>query len=122
MAVESRQKIENLSTKFRAKVGQSTPKSQKNAKIQTPIFPPNGGRLHPNKNRFSQGRQGYKKPWSDGGAGPKPKNAPNPNFEPTLLEFREFNFHEIFSIVRAPKWLSNAVKKSKICRQTSEKK
>ena len=47
-------------------------KKPKNAKIQAPIFPPNGGRFHPNKNRFSQGRQGYKRPWSDGGPGPKP--------------------------------------------------
>jgi len=44
------------------------------------------------------------------------------NFERTLLEFRELNFHKIFRVVRSPVWLSSAVKKSKICRQSSEQK
>ena len=38
-------------------------------------------------------------------------------FERTLLELHEMNFPEISTIVRQPMWLSNAVKKSKICRQ-----
>jgi len=42
VAVERRKKIENLSTKFRAKVGQSTPKSQKMPKFKPPYFPQMG--------------------------------------------------------------------------------
>jgi len=44
------------------------------------------------------------------------------NFKRTLLEIVEFNFPEIFSIVRRHVCLSNAVKKSKICLQSSEQK
>jgi len=36
------------------------------------------------------------------------------NFEGTLLEFQSSEFYEIFRVARAPTWLSNAVKKSKI--------
>ena len=55
------------------------------------------------------------------------ENIPSPEgdfakFDCTLLEFHEFNVHEIFRIVREPVWLSNVLKKSKICRQSSEQK
>ena len=56
------------------------------------------------------------------GAGPKSKSAPSPNVRPILLEFHEFKFHEIFRIVRALVPLSNAVNKSKFCRQSSKQK
>jgi len=46
------------------------------------------------------------------------ENIPSPEndfakFERTLLEFHEFNFPEIFRVVRALPWLSNAVKNRK---------
>jgi len=90
------------------------------AKFQTPIYTPNGGRFPQAKTTFVRVARAIRSNGQTAGAGPKPKNASTPNFEPTLLKFREINFHKIFSIVRAPVWLSNAVKKSKICRQSSE--
>ena len=59
----------------------------------------------------------------EGGKPPKcTKSVPPPNFRLTLLEFHVINFREISTIVRRPTCLSNAVKKSKICRQSSEEK
>jgi len=66
VAVECSQKIENLTTEFRATVGQSTPKSQ----ISNLRFPQI-------KNHFSQGRQGYKTQGSGGGAPPPIFDSPN---------------------------------------------
>ena len=84
MAVECRQIIENLSTEFRAKVGQSTPKSQ----ISNPRISPKWGPIPPNKNHFSQGRQSYKMHGSDGGCGPpkgvNPTSAPKVPHPPTF--------------------------------------
>ena len=98
MAVERSQKIEKLSTEFRAKVGQSSPK----AKFQTPISPPNGGRFSPNKNHFSQDCQHYKRHGSAGGCRPpkgvNPKVPHPPIFDPF---FRN-------PLVRSPKSLWGA--------------
>jgi len=100
-----------------AKIRQKAKKCQ----ISDPHISPKWGRiLPPNKTIFLTVARAIRGNGQIGGAGPKPKNAPNPKFEPTLLEFHEFNFQEIFSIVRAPMWLSNAVKNWKICRQSSE--
>jgi len=86
MAVERSQKIEKLSTEFRAKVGQSSPK----AKFQTPISPPNGGRFSPNKNHFSQDCQHYKRHGSAGGC--RPPKGVNPKVP--HLQFSTPHFFE----------------------------
>jgi len=85
MAVERSQKVENLTTEFRAKVRQNTPKSQ----ISNPHISPKWGPIPPSKKKFSQGHQHYKRHKSDWGCGPRkgvnPKRAPPPNFRPVIF-------------------------------------
>ena len=94
MAVERSQKIEDLSTEFRAKVRQNTPKSQ----ISNPHISPKWGPIPPSKKKFSQGHQHYKRHKSDWGCGPRkgvnPKRAPPPNFGRHFLENPSSDFSQ----------------------------
>jgi len=69
-----RKSVDRVPSKSRPKYA----KKPKKAKFLTPISPPNGGRFPPNKNRFSQGRQGYKTHGSVWGSGPKTQKCPTP--------------------------------------------
>jgi len=102
VAVERSQKIENLSTDFRAKVGQSTAKSQKMPNFKPPYLPQMGDDFPQTKIIFLSVTSAIRDSGQVGGEGPKPKIAKTPKFRPPLLEFHEINFRQIFSIVRAP--------------------
>jgi len=90
---KNRKSVDRVPSKRRPKFA----KKPKNAKFQTPISPPNGGRFPPNKNHFSQGRQGCKRQWSVWGVwAQNPKMPHPPNFDPhcsnsTNLIFTKFS-------------------------------
>jgi len=78
-AVKNRKSVDRVPSKSRPKFA----KKPKNAKFQTPVSPPNGGRFPPNKKHFSQGRQGCKRQWSVWGVwAQNPKMVHPPNFDP----------------------------------------
>ena len=108
-------------------LSKSRPKYAKKPKFKPPYLPQMGADSPQTKTVFLRVARAIRYMGQMGGAnsrrGQTPKvhqKCPTPNFQPKLLEFVEFNFREIFSIVRWHVCLSNAVKKPKICRQSSE--
>jgi len=92
VAVERCQKIENLSTEFRAKVGQSSPKSPKMPKFKPPYLPQMGADSPQIKTIFLRVVRAIRHMGQFGGVGPKPKNAPTPNFDPHCSNSTNLNF------------------------------
>jgi len=96
VAVERSQKGENLSTEFRAKVGQSSPKSQKMPNFKPPYFPRMAADFPQTKTIFLKVARAVRGNGQFGGVGPKLKNAPPPIFDPhcsnsTNLIFTKFS-------------------------------
>ena len=97
MAVERTQKIENLSTALRAKVGQSSPKSQKMPNFKPPYLPQMGADSPQTKTIFLKVARAVRGNGQFGGCGPKTQKCPTPpNFDPhcsnsTNLIFTKFS-------------------------------
>jgi len=82
VAVERRQKIENLSTTFRAKVGQSTQKSQKMPKFEPPYFPQMGADSTQTKTVFLRVERPIRGRGEMGVRAQNPKMPQTPNLNP----------------------------------------
>ena len=99
MQSKNRKSVDRVPSKSRPKFA----KKPKNAKFQTQISPPNGGRFPPNKNHFSHGHQGCKRQWSVWGVWVQnPKMPHPPYFDPHCSNFTNLIFAKFSASLEHP--------------------